>query len=1266
MIIKRISCLLFSLCIIMLNMLVVFAESFNVTVNSELVSINGESSATVGSDYIFNVNIPEENQLDELYAEVFGSLPVNKNSGEGEKAATTILGATADDERFPEITITEDEDSPMKDVLTYKRVITDKINAGTVTTYKNQDISSFFSDKPESASFGFWLKESDIKAVYGDNPMEFWFYKNVANVGASYIIFSLPLKDLIENQGTERVISPSGTLNPDYIFNEYSINAKCMHRENGWAYIVCNMRELEYIDNFKAKGTLFYLYLSNVSGVLRQGKKIEMSNFTFMTQNEIESGYIIYPSQTSQSFKCAPKTMGEGAYAIVKEAVKGDITINAKGSVMSTYKEYGVSFEEVYTEVRGENIASNESDYPFSVSVNENTVLSSLYAEVFGSFPVNKNMGEGTSETTTLLAATADTTSAPEISMVTDDDSPMAGVLPYKRVIKDSLNAGTITTFKNQNISSLISDKPETISFGFWLKESDIADVYGSNGMMFMLFKGDVAATTQNEGASITVTVPLLSLMSQVGTKMSVSSSVATIENMFTDYSVNAVCTAKDNGWAHFVCNFEGLEYAACYDTANTLFYLELRNVSEVLRQGKKIEMSNFTFVTNDTVKNGYAVYPQSVTAESFKVAPKKLEDGTYLIAKENIKGNMVIKALANIIPEEEYIPQMKARIEGENLYVRTSFDDEYDLIQQFTGIYSDGVDSNGNDANEPFDYGRSGVISKASSSMTTYTKTYGYGVDESAPFKYNGVYIGANHGMPRAFIVNSTAHGKTYADIGSLWTDAQGTKWNLLKVPDSDNLVFISENLSSDVNKYSFKTSLSGTLTCADSRYAEHTENIVIESVTANQQLFPSVKKLEFKVFGVINGKKYALAEAQTLECDYIEIVEKYQIMNPALIGEALRAQRPDGGYTVQPSIAVGSPIVDYNMTYRITPDGTVLSIFDHTFLENVNFNDYGGIQYQLRYDAYGGGVYRYIPKLKSFTKNYNGTDIEYDFTEPINVTSAVASGNYIGYSDKYATSDLWEDIKNPPDRQIDYIYDSESIRASFAGGYLPLMQGEPGIRTSRTSESMYLYRSGKCYPHFVDSLAFGETGTKNQKIQGIAYKKYNGISDNDASLYTVPYGRDTYIYIDFHEICEKEFLLSDYVKADVKIAELEKSVNISYTLKDGKLKARMADGTYGYLVLCASGPIAEPVSVTKDVQTGEVKAVIKNNTFEEETIQVLVAGYKGNKLVQVKIEDVKLGSYQNYNLKTSLDAGTFDNVKVFVWNGLSDIMPKSLAVEG
>ena len=75
----------------------------------------------------------------------------------------------------------------------------------------------------------------------------------------------------------------------------------------------------------------------------------------------------------------------------------------------------------------------------------------------------------------------------------------------------------------------------------------------------------------------------------------------------------------------------------------------------------------------------------------------------------------------------------------------------------------------------------------------------------------------------------------------------------------------------------YSFKTSLSGTLTCADSRYAEHTENIVIASVTANQQLFPSVKKLEFKVFGVINGKKYALAESQTLECDYIEIVEKY-----------------------------------------------------------------------------------------------------------------------------------------------------------------------------------------------------------------------------------------------------------------------------------------------------------------------------------------------------------------------------------------------------
>lgn len=1250
---RKLICSLMVAILIVSNAVCVFAAGFTVAVSSELVTVAGEAEAQSGSDYGFTVALEEGYQLDELYAEISASVPVNKNTGEGEKASTPILAVTGDDTATPGISMVEDNDSPMKDVLLYKRVITDSVNAGTITTYKNQNIASLISDKPGTISLGFWLKESDIETVYGtDNGMVFMIYKS-----GSYMTIEVPLAALISTAGTSQTITPTvGTI--ENIFTNYSVSAACTARDNGWAHFVCNLENLTYPSGFDSVNTLFYVQFNNVSGVLRQGNKLEMSNFTFLTNNKVESGYIVYPSSSAQSFKCAPKTVAKGSYAICKEAVLGDIAITAKGSVIPTVMKYDVTFNEIYTEISGNNIASNEEDYTFTAQAFENTSLSAVYAEVKGTMPINRNSGEGTSETTPILAATTDDERFPEIAMSEDTDSPMSGVLSYKRVIKDSKNAGTATTYKNQNIATLISSKPSTISFGFWIKESDVSTVYGEKGMEFWpIYKS---------GSYMTVSLPLSALIANVGTSQAVTPTVGSIENIFTDYSVSAACTGRDNGWAHIVCNMENLKWTSGFDTTGSLFYLYLANVSDVLRQGNKIEMSNFTFLTNDTIKNGYVVYPQTASESSYKVAPRKLSGGTYAVTKENIKGNMTINAIAAIIPEEGYVPQMSARIEGENLYVRTSFDDEYDLVQTLTGINSDGVDANGNDANEPLDYGKSGLVLKSSSSMTALAKTLGYGVDESAPF-YTSAYIGANHGQPSSVVAKSTSHGKTYEDIGSLWTDSGGTKWNLLKVPDEDTLVFISENLSGDSNKYSFKNSLSGTLTCTRTNFAEHTENIVIESATTNQQLFPSINKQELTVKAVINGKKYALEEAQTVECDYIEIVERYQVMNPATIGNALRTNRPEGGYTSQPSLAVGVPLIDYNMTYRITPDGTIFLMFDHTILEEINFRWYGGIQYQLRYDAYSGGVHRYIPKLESFDKTYNGSTLTYDFTEPYNVTAAVTAGNYIGYSDQYATSALWEVADNPPNRQVDYMKDtSGNIKASYAGGYIPVLQGEPSVRINRTSEAMYLYRSGKSYPHFVDSLAFSQTGTKDQKIQGVAYRKYNGAADKVASIYTVPYERDTYIYIDFHEIGEKEFVLSDYVKADVEITELEKSANVSYALVDGKVSAKMEDGTYGYIVLSAKSPVAEPVSVTKDTETGEITAVIKNNTYEEAKVQVIIAGYKGNKLSEVKIEDITLGTAQNYNLKSSLTKGAFDKVKVFVWSGLSDIVPNSVAIEG
>lgn len=1216
----------------------VYAENYSVTAETENLVFKGEATAESGKDYEFSFEMEEDIVVDEIYSEIKGSVSLNKNSGEGEKASTTILGTTTDDTAFPEITMVEDNDSPMCDVLKYKRVITDSINAGTSTTYKNQAITSLYSSKPSTVSFGFWLKESDIETVFGDNTMQFWpIYQ-----GGSYMVVGIPLASLMKNIGVKETLTPQN-INIGKIFKSYDVSAVCTARDGGWAHFVCNMENLVYNDSFTASSTYFYLTLNNVTSALRQNKKIEMSNFTYLINDKIESGYIVYPNSVSDTYKCAVKKGGEGKYIIPKEAVNGDVKINAKGVKVTVVKEYPVAFGGTYTTVTGEAKAYSNADYEFSVECDDNTELYSLYASIEKSLGVNKNSGEGTATSTTFLSTTEDTTAFPKIEMVTDKDSPMSGVLPYKRVITDSLNAGTTTTYKNQAITSILASKPTTISFGFWLKESDINTVFGSKVLEFW--------TVYMNGTCMKVGLPLSSLMENVGVAQEIAPTVTTIDYIFKTYSVNAVCTARDSGWAHFVCNMENLTYPENFSPSTSYFYLYLANVSGVLRQGNKIEMSNFTYLTNEKIKSGYIVYPSSVSS-SFKASVKDGENGKYAVDKGVIMGNMTINANAAVAYEEGYEPRMKCIVTENEFSVRTHFDDSNDLIQRFKGVNKEDTDYN-----DPIDFIGAGLVSKNNETMTGIEKSLSAGGDEATPFKYNASYIGANHGQSNGILVTATAHGKTYADIGSLWKDSAGAKWNLLKVMDENTLMFLSENVSTNINKYSFKNSLSGTLTYVES--GEHTQDITVESIKAYQQVYSSTKKLEKAIYTVINGIKYKAAEGLVVGCDYVEVVEKYQIINPATIGAALRANRPAGGYTEPQNLAVGDPIVEYNMIYRIMPDGTVLSIFDHEILENINFLFYGGIQYVAKKNAFGGGVYRYIPKLKTFTHK----DLELNFTESVNMTELTFPS---GFS-KDMTKDLW-DGSLAPDRQIDYYKDSnKNISASFAGGYLPILDGEPIKRSNNINAAGFVYQTKKTYPYFLDTKAFSQGGTKNQRIQGVAYKKYNGSADSDISYYTIPYGQDTYIYVDCHEISQREFDLSYLIKDGVTIKEIEKSANVTYVEKNGKVNVKMAEGTYGYLVLCVSSNDCDVLSASYDKESGEVTAKVENNTHSSKSVYIVSASYNGNRLSSVKAEPVTLKDSQIYNYKASFnETEKGDKAKIFVWDDISSMSPEALGIYG
>lgn len=501
---------------------------------------------------------------------------------------------------------------------------------------------------------------------------------------------------------------------------------------------------------------------------------------------------------------------------------------------------------------------------------------------------------------------------------------------------------------------------------------------------------------------------------------------------------------------------------------------------------------------------------------------------------------------------------QMAAKLENGKLSVRTNFDEKNALVQEFTGFKADNMESNA-----VVNFGASGIANLENEDLFVIDKVLGSGVDEPAPFNINNAYIAANHGQPAGVLVTG-AHNKTYKDLGSVWKDEAGTNWNLLKVCDNSELLFISDNYGSSENEYSFIREMKGNLSYVSD--GVNKEEIKVASTKVGQQVWASTKITDKKVYAVIDGVGYLVNDGETVVCDYVDIVEKYEIINPATIAEGLRKDKPSGGYETAQDIAKGKSMVKYNMTYRITPDGAVTSIFDHEIVSEVKVNFYSAVMAQERENAFGGGVYRYIPKISSFTSG----DKEYDFIKGINATDGDIPDVVLGTA-------YWENENDAPNREVSYMKNADGAVATlFADGYVPVFDGAIGVREEKVNAWGFLYPTKKHYPYFVTSKAFEKTGTKGQHIKGVGYKKYESALNNLSELgngYTVPYGNDLYLYIDYQN--SGEDLVSFEKISNIKeVSLVEKSDNVSYNVDNGKLSVKVTDSkAYGYLVLKLSG---------------------------------------------------------------------------------------------
>ena len=438
----------------------------------------------------------------------------------------------------------------------------------------------------------------------------------------------------------------------------------------------------------------------------------------------------------------------------------------------------------------------------------------------------------------------------------------------------------------------------------------------------------------------------------------------------------------------------------------------------------------------------------------------------------------------------------------GADLSVRTAFSERYDLLQIMRGIES--VPGQ----NSPVDFRLAALCEKEQTDIWHADRVLAFSTDECPPLVINGEDIGGNHGQPCLIRVTALAHDLSTKDIGSYWKDESGLGFTLMKTESRDTLLFLSDNIGSSELNYRFADRISGCLTPVDAC----SDKIVPQRQECGIQLTPAIRHTERKVLCFKDGESAEIIN-EVKGCERVEIREAYEIINPATVAEAIRSAK--NRVDAVPPLKAGKALARMRLVYRFKDDGTVIIGIDAEALGDAKIECCLGIMHQLKCDAFGGGVSRYIPGLKPVTQSGK----TYDFSRPYTMRRDTMPERLL------LTSDTWLNPEAPPDRQIDFLSDITGRKVvGFASGFLPVLDGEPSYRSRHISEAGTLVKSCKSYPTFLGGELNAQRALEGKddafgfsRIRGAAYRKYFTPAFDDAVLYTIPCDGEEYVYMDY-----------------------------------------------------------------------------------------------------------------------------------------------------
>jgi hypothetical protein len=428
---------------------------------------------------------------------------------------------------------------------------------------------------------------------------------------------------------------------------------------------------------------------------------------------------------------------------------------------------------------------------------------------------------------------------------------------------------------------------------------------------------------------------------------------------------------------------------------------------------------------------------------------------------------------------------------------------------------------------------------------------------DDSTPWNINGTYIGGNHGCLSLIQLSVPEKAITVADIGSSWKDESGAIFYLIDVPAAGSAHFLSENLAS-YPFWNFHDRITGsTLTRVGS---EATLAVADARLT---QLWPCARIREQKFLA--DGKT-PLAPGKPIECRFLDLVEEYDIINPAsVLAEVVKnpGKRPD---LTGPHL---DGVIRNRIIYRISPNASVVTFHQATALQPFRLGFMGFIQQALLQKPANSSeqIRYYIPKAPAFEQD----ETAYDFRLIQEFDKPPQSPLRFTGTDEGGRREL-------PERFVQFLGSPDSPknknRVGLAVGY-SLTKGLTAVNNANWNRrnAGFIHTSAKTYPFALDETVPNPV-PEGSVFECVAYRQYFNpeLQDQATSVYWHAESEETTVYIDYHQQATNDRIRLPISLAGKKFRVLEKSDSITFppteTLpSDGLPVSCSAD--HGFLVI-------------------------------------------------------------------------------------------------